>query len=171
MDQSAALFVVRKVDNPEEITRVTLAVMHSLPAWFSPPEDIDRKSILHRDMPFFAAYATAHSDATAHAGAQAVGFAALKEHNEFTSEIFNIGILEDYQRFGIGGALLSAAEAYCIACGRRFLTVKTLDVSADYEPYDRTRAFYHKAGFLPLEVLTNHWNEENPCLFLAKWLQ
>jgi len=161
MDQAAEQFVVRLVDDPDEITRVTLAIMHSLPAWFSPPEDIDRKSILHREMPFFAAYA----------GAQAVGFAALKEHNEFTGEIFNIGILENYQRFGIGGALLSAVEAHCIACGRRVLTVKTLDVSADYEPYDRTRAFYRKAGFLPLEVLTNHWDEENPCLFLAKWLE
>jgi len=160
MDKAAENFVVQLIDDPDEITQITLAVMHSLPAWFSPPEDIDHKSILHRGMPFFAAYA----------GEQAVGFAALKEHNEFTSEIFNIGILEEYQRFGIGHALLSAAQAHCIAHGRRFLTVKTLDVSADYTPYDRTRAFYRKAGFLPLEMFPEHWDAENPCLFLAKWL-
>ena len=160
MDKSAEQFDVKQVTNPDEITQITLKIMHSLPKWFSPPEDIDRKSILHREMPFFAAYA----------GNEAVGFAALKEHNEYTSEIFNIGILEDYQRYGIGGALLSAAQAHCIACGRRFLTVKTLDESADYEPYNQTRAFYRKAGFFPLEMFPNYWDEENPCLFLAKWL-
>jgi len=161
MHEASENFVAKQVDSPDEITRVTLTIMHSLPAWFSPPEDIDQKSVLYRDAPFFAAYV----------GNDAVGFAALKDHNEYTSEILNIGILEEYQRYGIGGALFSAVEAHCIACGRRFLTVKTLDASADYEPYDRSRAFYRKAGFLPLEVLTNHWDEENPCLFLAKWLR
>ena len=50
------------------------------------------------------------------------------------------------------------------------LTVKTLDASAEYEPYERTRAFYQKMGFIPLEVFTTFWNEENPCLYFAKRL-
>lgn len=28
--------------------------------------------------------------------------------------------------------------------------------------------FYLNQGFYPLEVFTNLWNEENPCLFLIK---
>lgn len=49
-----------------------------------------------------------------------------------------------------------------------FLTVKTLDESAEYPPYDSTRAFYRKEGFLPLEVFSTFWDEDNPCLFLAR---
>lgn len=151
---------VRLCENPDEKTAVTLAIMHALPDWFSPPEDIDRKAVLHRALPFFIAY----DDETA------VGFLALKAHNPYTTEIFNLGVLEEYQRHGAGAALLRAAEAYLCAQGCAYLTVKTLDASADYEPYERTRMFYAKQGFLPLEVLLTYWNEENPCLFLLKKL-
>lgn len=50
----------------------------------------------------------------------------------------------------------------------KFLTVKTLDESAVYEPYNGTRTFYKKEGFYPLEVFTTFWDEENPCLFMVK---
>jgi len=81
-----------------------------------------------------------------------------------------IGVLEEYHRRGVGAALISRAEQFCRDGGYRFLTVKTLDSSAEYEPYERTRAFYKKMGFYPLEVFKTFWNEENPCLFLAKYL-
>ncbi|WP_149678012.1 hypothetical protein [Thermoclostridium caenicola] len=61
-------------------------------------------------------------------------------------------------------------EDYGRRNGFKFITVKTLDASADYEPYDRTRAFYFKNGFYPLEVFPLFWNEENPCPFLAKYI-
>lgn len=48
--------------------------------------------------------------------------------------------------------------------------MKTLDGSADYPPYEATRAFYLREGFVPLEVFREYWDEDNPCLFLAKWL-
>jgi len=48
--------------------------------------------------------------------------------------------------------------------------VKTLDSSAEYEPYERTRGFYLKNGFYPLEVFSLYWNEDNPCLFLVKYI-
>jgi hypothetical protein len=54
--------------------------------------------------------------------------------------------------------------------GYSYLTVKTLDASAEYEPYEQTRAFYKKMGFVPLEVFKTLWNKENPCLFLVKKL-
>jgi GNAT superfamily N-acetyltransferase len=134
--------------------------MHSLPTWFSPPEDIEQKAITHRDYPFFAAYD----------GDVPIGFAALKIHNQYTADIFNLGILESYHRQGIGRLLIETVEQYCINSGYVFLTVKTLDSSAEYEPYERTRAFYKRMGFIPLEMFTTFWNEENPCLFMAKYL-
>lgn len=60
---------------------------------------------------------------------------------------------------------------YCKDNNLIYLTVKTLDSSAVYEPYDRTRAFYNKEGFIPLEVFKTFWNEENPCLFLVKKIE
>jgi len=151
---------IKQVDCPDEKSAVTLSIMHSLPAWFSPPEDIDSKAVLYREFPFFAAYD----------GGQAVGFLALKLRNEFTGDIHSIGVLEAYHRHGAGAALLNAAEDYLRERNYRYLTVKTLDASANYEPYERTRQFYCKQGFVPLEVIKHYWNEENPCLFMVKGL-
>jgi GNAT superfamily N-acetyltransferase len=149
---------IKMVERPDEKTAITLKIMHSLPAWFSPPEDIDKKAVIHRGYPFFAAYD----------GEEPIGFVALKIHNQYTADIFNLGVLEQYHRQGLGRRLLEAAEGYCVDKGYVYLTVKTLDSSAEYEPYERTRAFYENMGFIPLEVFTTFWNEENPCLFLAK---
>ena len=152
---------IRFVDEPDKKAAVTRAIMHALPDWFNPPEDIERKADIHKGYPFVAAY---DDDIP-------VGFAALKIHNAYTADIYNIGVLECYHRRGIGRRLIEAAEGYCREHGHIYLTVKTLDASAVYEPYDRTRAFYMKMGFRPLEVLTTFWDEENPCLFMAKYLR
>ena len=150
----------KQVECPDEKSAVTLAIMYSLPQWFSPPEDIENKAVLYREVPFFAAYD----------GEQAIGFLALRIHNKYTGDIHSIGVLEEYHRHGIGAALLVLAEDYLHERDYRYLTVKTLDASADYEPYERTRKFYLKQGFVPLEVFTHYWNEENPCLFMVKGL-
>ena len=149
-------FIVDK----DEKCAITKNIMCALRKWFNPLEDILKKAEMHREFPFLAAYD----------GDKCVGFAALKIHNAYTADIFNIGVLEEYHGRGIGSALVAACEAYCRDGGAVFLTVKTLDASVDYAPYEATRAFYSKAGFLPLEVFPELWNKENPCLFLAKYL-
>lgn len=137
---------------------ITIEIMGNLPEWFSPPEDIPVKAEIHKKYPFYAVY---ENDSC-------IGFVTLKIHNEYTAEIYNLGVLREFHRKGAGHLLIEACNNYCIKNDKHFLTVKTLDESAVYEPYDRTRAFYKKEGFIPLEVLTNYWNEENPCLFLVK---
>ncbi|MCL2029995.1 MAG: GNAT family N-acetyltransferase [Oscillospiraceae bacterium] len=154
------MLYIKMTESPDEKTAITLKIMHSLPAWFSPPESIEKHAITHRDYPFFIAY---DNDAP-------IGFIALKIHNQYTADIYNMGILEQYHRQGIGRQLVESAERYGSDNGFLYLTVKTLDSSAEYEPYNRTRAFYVKMGFTPLEVFTTFWNEENPCLFLVKYL-
>ena len=62
------------VQEPEEKTAITLRIMHSLPEWFSPPEDIDEKAIIHKAYPFIAAYD----------GTEPIGFITLKIHNQYT---------------------------------------------------------------------------------------
>lgn len=92
----------------------------------------------------------------------------MKIHNEYTADIYNFGVLKEYHRMGIGHQLMEACVQYCNENHYKFLTVKTLDESAVYEPYNGTRAFYKKEGFFPLEVFTTFWDEENPCLFMLK---
>ena len=151
---------IKIIESPDEKTLVTQKIMHSLPAWFSPPESIEKHAITHRDYPFIVAF---DDEAP-------IGFIALKIHNKYTADIYNMGILEPYHKQGLGRKLVEAAESYCSDNGFLYLTVKTLDSSAEYEPYNRTRAFYLKMGFIPLEVFTTFWDEENPCLFMAKYL-
>lgn len=78
---------IRKVINQDEKTRITLEIMNALPEWFSPPEDIVNKSQIHREYPFFAAYD----------GDRAIGFVALKIHNSYTVDIYNLGVLREYR--------------------------------------------------------------------------
>ena len=131
------------ITDPELKESITLSVMHQLPLWFSPPEDIDYKAKTHRNYPFFAVLDQG----------QPVAFAAVKIHNPYTADIYK---------------LMQAILDWCAKENFVFLTVKTLDESADYPPYDGTRAFYRKEGFLPLEVFPTFWDEGNPCLFLAR---
>ena len=140
---------------------ITLRIMGSLPEWFNPPEDIPKKARLHRSMLFFAVY---HGEAP-------IAFAALKVHNAYTAEIFDIGVLREYHRQDAGHMLVSACAERCLCENRSVLTVKTLDGSAVYPPYEATRAFYLREGFVPLEVFREYWDENNPCLFLAKFLE
>jgi hypothetical protein len=59
-------------------------------------------------------------------------------------------------------------EEYCRKHGHEYLTVKTVDESAGYESYAKTRRFYLGVGFVPLEVFPLLWDEANPCLMMIK---
>ena len=85
------------IQNKDEKTRITLEVMNALPEWFSPPEDIVNKSVIHREYPFIVAFD----------GSKAVGFAVLKIHNEYTADVYNFGVLKEYHRMGIGHKLMN----------------------------------------------------------------
>jgi ribosomal protein S18 acetylase RimI-like enzyme len=52
-------------------------------------------------MPFFAAFD----------GTKVIGFVALKVHNEYTVELYDFGVLEEYHRQGIGHAMLMTVES------------------------------------------------------------
>jgi ribosomal protein S18 acetylase RimI-like enzyme len=108
-------------------------------------------------MPFYAAYDNG----------KPVGFAAIKVHNPFTSEISVMGVLSEYHRRGIGKELIEFCVKYCVKNKMEFLTVKTLDSSRESKSYEKTRLFYQAMGFKPLEVFPLLWDENNPCLLLA----
>jgi ribosomal protein S18 acetylase RimI-like enzyme len=99
-----------------------------------------------------------------------IGFISIKRNNEFVAEIYVMGILSQYHRQGIGSIVIDRICRDSKGEGYRYLEVKTLDETRESEEYRRTRLFYRKVGFIPLDVLTNEWGIQNPCLIMIKKL-
>lgn len=151
------MFSIREITCPEEKSKICETILRALPDWFGIEPAIVEYVTGVRDMPFFA---VCDGDAN-------VGFVALKEHNPHTAEVYVMGVLQSHHRRGIGRLLLQHCKEACLEKGREFLTVKTLAPSHPDPGYARTRLFYEGMGFRPLEVFPMHWDEANPCLFMA----
>jgi RimJ/RimL family protein N-acetyltransferase/N-acetylglutamate synthase-like GNAT family acetyltransferase len=150
-----------QVESHDEKSAICEHILRMLPNWFGVEESIVSYVKEVRELPFFAAYA---------ADNVAVGFVALKPHNEYTAEVCVMGVLQDFHRHGVGRQLIALCVEECRRVGRVFLTVKTLDQSRVSHSYEKSRLFYRAQGFYPLEVFPLLWNENNPCQFMAKYL-
>jgi GNAT superfamily N-acetyltransferase len=62
-----------------------------------------------------------------------------------------IGVTRPYHGMGVGRALLVRLEEMACRYGIREIRTETLGDSVDYEPYERTRAFWRGCGFSDLE--------------------
>jgi len=149
---------IKEVSSSDEKSEICNAILRTLPSWFGVESAIVDYVNQAKTMPFYAAFD----------GTKAIGFVALKTHNPFTSEIYVMGIQGEYHQQGMGKKLIQICEQYCKKQDMEFLTVKTLDASRECENYKKTRLFYQAVGFKPLEVFPLHWDEDNPCLFMAK---
>ena len=130
-------------------------ILRDLPNWFG-----DESAILNyiektQDMQFWSMFDNG----------EPIAFIALKDHNQYTAEIYVMGVLEEYHRQGIGRELIETAEEFYIKRNMKYLTLKTLDESRQSDSYERTRKFYLSMGFLPL-----YWDKDNPCLIMAKYI-
>ena len=151
---------IREIFDPNDKSGICNAILRALPSWFGNEPAIVDYSEKVKNMPFYVAY-----DKN-----KPIGFVAIKVHNPYTAEVYVMGILKEYHRQGIGKRLIEQCEAYCKKNMIEFLTVKTLDESAESESYDKTRLFYQSVGFRPLEVFPLLWDKDNPCLFMAKYI-
>jgi GNAT superfamily N-acetyltransferase len=152
---------IKEISEPTEKSSICDNILRNLPKWFGNEKAIVDYVNQVGKLPLYAALESE----------KPIGFVAIKVHNAYTAEVCVMGVLQESHRKGIGTSLVNIAEKYCRANNFKYLTVKTLDSSAVYEPYERTRNFYRKVGFIPLEVFTAFWDEENPCLFLVKHLE
>ena len=102
---------------------------------------------------------------------QVVGFVTYKHHYPVSAEITWIAVAGHCQGQGIGTNLIRTLEDHLRQDGQtRILQVKTLAETAEYEPYARTRRFYERVGFLPLQMFPMLWNADNPAKVYVKFL-
>ena len=99
-----------------------------------------------------------------------VGFATFRIWNSDTIEISWLAVREEYQRQGVGSALIEKTLSK-LSKKYKVCEVKTFSDKDEYEPYIKTRAFYKKMGFIPIETINQYpeWRD-NPCQIFVKFL-
>lgn len=153
-------YSIKLIDNQELKSEITDLILRQLPDWFGIEEAIIEYVDIVKDTIFYAAF---HND-------KPIGFLSLKFNNKSTSEIYAMGILKEYHNKGIGKDLVKRAADYSLKNGYKFLIVKTLGEAHPDENYKKTRQFYRKVGFYPLEEIKEIWGEQNPCLLMVRSL-
>lgn len=134
-----------------------LAIAKALPEWFDEKEVSEISNHL-TTLPTFVAIKDG----------EVLAFAIIEDKNKDTIEIKHLAVSKDRQHAGIGTKLLSYIENNYPE--KTNIEVKTLDESADYEPYMSTRSFYEKNGFKKAEVIDPYpgWEPDNPCAVYKK---
>ena len=153
-----AVYSVVEIQDKITKSNITNIILRQLPKWFGIEESIIEYVNNVENTIFLTAYELE----------KPMGFISLKLNNEYTAEIFVMGIIEEYHQKGIGKNLVSDSEKILRERNYKYLMVKTLGESHPDIYYKKTRAFYSKLGFYPLEEIAEIWGKENPCLLLIK---
>lgn len=149
-------------------------LLRSLPEWFGIESSLVEYVDAARQMPAYLAWPARSTgqDQDKDQGQERhpVGALLAQRHFPCSAEIYLIAADPGLHRQGIGRALIEALEADLIPDGVEFLQVKTLGPTRPDAGYERTRQFYTKLGFRPLEEIHGLW-AENPCLIMVKVLR
>lgn len=151
---------IKAIFDANDKMNITKKILTSLPNWFGIESSINEYVEKSAFMPFWA-----YQD-----NGEAIGFIAVKKHNEDSAEVYVMGVLDNYHRKHIGYNLLKECEQWCRSDGIKYLQVKTVSEDSADEFYAQTRAFYKAVGFSSLEVFPTLWDEHNPCLLMIKKL-
>lgn len=136
------------------------AIIRSLPEWFGIEEAIVHYSNSIDHLPTWLA-----GEAE-----RVLGFVSIKQHTQYSAEVYVMGILQEAHHKGIGRALIEQSQEWLRSQDVEYLQVKTLGPSDPDAGYAKTRAFYAAVGFRPVEEIKQIWGEENPCLIMIKKL-
>jgi ribosomal protein S18 acetylase RimI-like enzyme len=98
-----------------------------------------------------------------------VGFVIVERRGARAAEILWAAVAADRRGEGLGSRLIDHALAELSADGVQIVEVKTLDPSADYAPYNATRAFWVARGFVQFDTIDPlpGWPPGNPAALLA----
>ena len=151
--------------DPDTVDRL----LRSLPDWFGIESANAHYVAKAHDLPTYVAWPAPGSPVPGLAD-HPVGALLMTRHFPESAEIYLMAVEPALHRRGIGRALVEALEADLVADGVELLQVKTLGPSRPDASYERTRRFYARLGFRPLEEIHDLW-PGNPCLIMVKVLQ
>jgi RimJ/RimL family protein N-acetyltransferase len=146
--------VIKGEPMPDDVARL----LETVPDWFGQSESNAEYINDARSMETWAVLGD---------GGAVIGLVLLAQHFPHALEIHLMVVDSAYHGQGIGTALIKAIEADAKRKGVRLLEVKTLAATHPDVHYARTRHFYAKMGFIPLEI-TDLWGEDTPCLIMVK---
>lgn len=100
------------------------------------------------------------------------GFITLSLKYRHVAEISWLAVKPEHQRKGYGTAMVNFVTAELKKREVRLLEVKTLSPEANYPPYELTRRFYEKSGFVLIDIIDPYpgWEPGNPCAIYVKIL-
>lgn len=157
LEMNSDRVLIRRMANGESAT--CERIMRSLPKWFG----IDEAIVAYtRDTEAMETYLAEFSGAV-------IGFITVNARSPVAAEIQVMAVREEAHGQGAGRALVEHVEGLLIARETEYLQVKTLGPSRPGPEYERTRGFYWRVGFRPLEE-NNLWGDANPCLIMVKHL-
>jgi GNAT superfamily N-acetyltransferase len=138
-----------------------LTIAQALPDYFT----VDAVRQMRRDLATATVFVSAD-------GREVVGFAVVQRKSPAVAELLWIAVERAHQGQGYGAQLLAAIVARLHSDGALLLEVKTLDRAAAYPPYEGTRRFYERAGFLHLETVDPYpgWEPGTPCAIYVRML-
>jgi GNAT superfamily N-acetyltransferase len=98
-----------------------------------------------------------------------VGFAIVERRGEHAAEILWTAVAAEQRGGGLGTRLIDQVLDELRADRVQIVEVKTLDASAEYAPYEETRAFWLGRGFVQLDTIDPlpQWPPGNPAAILA----
>ena len=129
------------------------AIVESLPAYF----DDHAVRQVPRDVEAHGAWLLA-------VGEEVVSFVVV-ERRWPAAEILWMATRPELRGHGHGGRLLQHVLNALRDQGVRMVETKTLDASAGYAPYEATRAFWERSGFVHVDTIDPYpgWQPGNPC--------
>jgi GNAT superfamily N-acetyltransferase len=97
-----------------------------------------------------------------------IGFAVYKELNPRAVELAWLAVRREHWSCGVGTRLVTASLGH-LPSRYEACQVKTLAATVPSPGYERTRRFYVKLGFVPLEIIDPYpgWGPRNPCQLMV----
>jgi GNAT superfamily N-acetyltransferase len=138
------------------------AIVRGLPDYFT--DDVPAKAV--RDAASHEAWIITDSGTVA-------GFAVVARKSPGGAEILWIAVDAVRRGRGHGTALLGHVLDHLAAAGVSVVEAKTLDRSSGYRPYEGTRAFWERNGFIHIDTIDPlpDWPPGNPAAIYAAALR
>ncbi|MGW7687176.1 GNAT family N-acetyltransferase [Kribbella sp. NPDC054772] len=130
-----------------------MRIVRGLPEYFTPdvPETVRRDLERHRGW-------------VALRDGQVAAFVVVERRGTPAAEVLWAAVDESVRARGVGGLLMREVLGQLRADGVQVVEVKTLDGSVEYEPYESTRAFWERMGFVQIDTIDPlpGWSAGNP---------